>query len=267
MVTQNVVAILKDWFDKYVESFRNNDEKIQRNYDLKLLHTHNVCKNIVEIGKDIELDNNDMNISEIIALFHDLGRFEQLFKYKTFVDKKSENHSKLAIKILENNSLLEKFDDTTKEIIKKSILNHNKININHEKDKRILLFSKLIRDADKLDIYRIVVEYYYNKKNEKNDTIELELVDIDDFSKKIYDRVINQQVARYEDLKLSNDFKLLQLSWIYDINFLYSFRKIKEKNYLTSIYNFLPKSNKIKTLYNRIIFYLNEKCNLANKQN
>jgi hypothetical protein len=260
MVTQNEVTKLKNWFEEYVKIFKSNDREIQRNYDLKVIHTKNVCKNIIEIGKDLGLENTDIYISEIIALFHDLGRFEQFFKYKTFSDEKSENHSKLAIKIINKYSVLEKLDEFSKEIIKKSILNHNKISIEDEKDEKVLFFSKLIRDADKLDIFRLIIEYYKNKENEKNDTIELGLRDTDDYSEDIYNKVINQQVARYEDLKLSNDFKILQLSWIYDINFSYSFKKIKEKDYLTSIYNALPKSEKITTLYNKIISYLNQKC-------
>lgn len=265
MITQNDIADLKKWFVEYVESFRSNNKGIQRNYDLKLLHTSNVCKNIIEIGKELELNKSDLNISEIIALFHDLGRFEQYFKYNTFADAKSENHSILAVKIINKNSLLEKFEGSTREIILKSILNHNKINIDHEKDKRVLLFSKMIRDADKLDIFRIVTEYYNNKKNEKNEAIELELEDNDNYSKEIYDTVINQNVARYEDLKLSHDFKLLQLSWIYDINFFYSFKVIKEKDYLTSIYNVLPKNEQIPYLYNKLVIYLNEKFDLLKK--
>jgi hypothetical protein len=263
MITQKDVLKLKNWFEEYVESFRDKDEKIQRNYDLKLLHTHNVCKYIVEIAKDIGLNTNDINIAEIIALFHDLGRFEQYYKYKTFVDRNSENHSELAIKIINKYSLLEKFDNSTKETIRKAILNHNKISIENEEDKNIILFSKLIRDADKLDIYRVVTEYYKNKKYEKNDTIELGLDDNNDsYSIDIYNSVLNQQVVKYEALKFSNDFKLLQLSWIFDINFLYSFKIIKEKDYLALIYNTFPKIEKIKELYNKLNLYLNKNCNL-----
>ena len=263
MVTKNDVAELKKWFEEYVESFRSNNKEIQRNYDLKILHTKNVCYNIIEIGNDIGLDDTDINISEIIALFHDLGRFEQFYKYNTFADGKSEDHSVLALKIINENSLLDKFDYYTKEIIKKSILNHNKISIDEENDKRIIFFSKMIRDADKLDIFRIFAEYY-NNKNERNNAIVLDLED-SDYSKNIYNKVKDQQVARYEDLKSSNDFKLLQLSWIYDINFLYSFKVIKEKSCLVSIFNVLPKDKKINYLYNKIILYLNEKCNLLKK--
>ena len=116
MVTKNDVAELKKWFEEYVESFRSNNKEIQRNYDLKILHTKNVCYNIIEIGNDIGLDDTDINISEIIALFHDLGRFEQFYKYNTFADGKSEDHSVLALKIINENSLLDKFDYYTKEI-------------------------------------------------------------------------------------------------------------------------------------------------------
>ncbi len=259
MITKDDVLELKDWFKEYTDTFRGNDRLIQRNYDLKIVHTYNVCINIIEIGKSIGLNEFDLNISEVIGLLHDLGRFDQFLKYNTFADNRSINHSILAIKIINENNLLEKFDENIKEIIQKAILNHNKININDEADNKILLFSKLIRDADKLDIYRIVKDYYSNKNEEKNNTIELELKDSIEYSQDIYNTVLAKNVVRYEDLRFLNDFKLLQLSWIYDINFLFTFKMIRKKDYLTYIYNSIPESEKIKELYNRIKLFLNKK--------
>ena len=55
-----------------------------------------VCKEILNIGEQIELNNDELRLSEVIALFHDIGRFEQYAHYKTFVDRKSENHAELV---------------------------------------------------------------------------------------------------------------------------------------------------------------------------
>lgn len=266
MITKTDLKRLKDRFMEYTETFKDKDGLIQKNYNLKIIHTYNVCKIIIEIGKSIGLNEADLNISEVIGLFHDLGRFEQFLKYNTFADNKSIDHSMLAVKIINENNLLDKLDEDIKELILKSILNHNKININHEKNKKILLFSKLIRDADKLDIYRIVNDYYDKKNIEKNDAIMLELKDINEYSEDIFNTVMSGNVARYENLKFSNDLKILQLSWIYDINFYYSFKLIKEKKYLTSIYNTLPKAKKIKILFDKIKSYLNEIINIADQE-
>ena len=59
---------------------------------LKEKHSLRVCNEILNIGKNHNLTDNNLRLAEAMALFHDIGRFEQYTRYQTFVDKKSENH-------------------------------------------------------------------------------------------------------------------------------------------------------------------------------
>ena len=67
-------------------------------------------------------------------------------------------------------------------IIKKAIENHSKLKIEENLDERTLLHSKIIRDADKIDNYRVKkdekVEAIFPKRvNKKEDMEESNLSD------------------------------------------------------------------------------------------
>ena len=82
---------VKKWFINYVHTFKYNKPEIQQNIDLKEGHTIRVCEEIFHIGKQLGLNDNELRLAEIIALLHDVGRFEQYAHYQTFVDRNSEN--------------------------------------------------------------------------------------------------------------------------------------------------------------------------------
>ena len=84
---------LKSWFAKYVMSFQHADPEIQQNITLKEDHTHRVCKAIVEIGVALGLHHDALRLAEAIALLHDIGRFEQFTRYRTFMDMRFKSHA------------------------------------------------------------------------------------------------------------------------------------------------------------------------------
>ena len=261
-VDSKIVADYKNWFENYVNYFKNEDEEVYKNISLKNKHSFFVSSNIVEISKSMNLSEEDISIAEIIGLLHDIGRFEQFAKYRTFADNKSINHAKHGIEILEKYKVLSQLDKNTEDIIINSILNHNTRIIDKNLNERSALFAKLIRDADKLDIYRIFAEYYNN--TEKDRSIVLELGEENNISQNLIEDIMSGNTLKYEDLIYINDFKLLQLSWIFDINFFYSFDRIYKNNYLEIIYRELPKDQRIEMIFNKIQNYLLDKCYLKN---
>lgn len=103
------LELLRKWFLDYTAQFFSSDLFIQKNFDLKTEHTKRVCQNIRLLAKAQEINEEKCRLAETIALFHDLGRFEQFLKYKTFYDSESENHALLSLKILEKAGILNSF--------------------------------------------------------------------------------------------------------------------------------------------------------------
>lgn len=238
----DTVNFLKNWFTGYVFRFYKDDPEYDRPVSLKEQHTRRVCSNMTTIGKELGLSPQDLIIAEIIALFHDIGRFRQYEIYHTFVDSLSENHAKLGLKQIGFHKILSKFSRTDKCLISKAIAYHNALFLPRE-DEKSLFFIKLIRDADKLDIWKIFADYYAEKR--PNNTLALELPDEPVFSKNIIESISKRTVVNMKDLKTLNDFKLLQISWVFDINFIPSFKIIKNNNYIAKIAKTLPAKKEI----------------------
>jgi hypothetical protein len=252
------VDALKDWFSGYVKTFKSVDDDLDENTALKEEHTERVCGEILDIGEKLGLSDDDLYLAEIVALFHDIGRFEQYARHRTFVDFHSVNHAEEGIKILRENGVLNGLDYPTRDLILRIISYHNRASLPQKETKRCLFFTKLLRDADKLDIWRVVTDYYRRKDGKRNNSIELGIPDTPGISDDAYNDLIEGKIVEVAHLKNLNDFKLLQIGWIYDINFIPTFQRIKERKYIEMIRDVLPESKKRENVFSVVQSYLNE---------
>jgi len=258
-IGKNDVQHLKNWFSNYVKTFKHGDKNFQENIALKEKHTRKVCKEILNIGEQLGLNNDELLLSEVIALFHDIGRFEQYARYNTFVDGKSENHAELGVKILKENKVLNRLDDSMQNLILRTISYHNRAALPEDETDTCLFFSRLLRDADKLDIWRVVTDYYNRGNGKRNGAIELGLPDTAGFSDEVYQDLMNKRIVDIKHLQNLNDFKLLQMGWVFDINFEPTFRYIQSRRYVEKIGEVLPKSDKIQKIIDVIQLYLHKR--------
>jgi len=210
MVTQENITWFKSWFAAYVKTFQSDNPDDQRNIDLKEEHTRGVCKEILDVGNSLNLDNQDLQMAEVIALFHDVGRFEQYARYGTFADAESEDHALLGVKVLHKNSVLKILDQETRDLILRTVSYHNRAKLPEEEtEERCLFFTKLLRDADKLDIWRVVTDYYRKINSSRNGVIELGLPDSPEISRDVYMDMMVGRTVKTASLKTLNDFKVL----------------------------------------------------------
>lgn len=257
-MNQKIFEKIKTKFNNYVSQFSLTKAEEQQNIDLKYKHSYQVCKMMKKITADI-LTEEEKYIAQTIALLHDIGRFKQYEKYKTFADAKSEDHAQLGVNVIQANNFLAEVKANIKELILKAIKYHNNPYLPEGESTTALLYTKLIRDADKLDIWRVVINEY--KSSTKNEAVGLELSTAPQISAKVYQDIMEEQVVKYEDLQTLNDFKLLQMGWVFDINFAKSFVLIKENKYIEELYNTLPQNQRTKNIYNKITSYLKEQIN------
>jgi HD superfamily phosphohydrolase YqeK len=237
------------WFDNYVNSFADDEDKTFCPLKLKTEHSRIVAKEIVDIANSIGFTKHDLLIAECIGLLHDIGRFEQYKKYRTFKDRDSENHAHIALKVLKSTTVLDGFEPAEKTMILRAIEFHNVKQIPDNLTPKEKVFAQLIRDADKIDIFRIVIDYYRNMHKLRNEALDLGLPDAPGFTECIIQDSLNGKTADYNMMKTLNDFKVLQLGWVYDISFTRSFEIISERKFLDDIYNYLPKTKQVNIIY------------------
>jgi HD domain len=243
---QNELILLKDWFADYCASFSLPTEVDQRNIAVKRDHTHQVCLNAVRIAQDLGLDQQETRLSEAIALFHDVGRFSQYQQYKTFDDSVSLNHAVLGTKVLLEHNVLKGLPKHEQDIIVRSVTLHNVFSLPEGLDGKSLLFARLIRDADKLDILRVVIEYFEQDEGNRAEAVALGLPDAPEkYSPEVLACLVRGEMARKDALKSLNDFKLLQLAWLYDLNFTCSLRMVVERDYIRKLSEMLPRNEEI----------------------
>lgn len=250
----------RDWFSRYTRSFYTDIAEDYRNIDLKVRHTYFVCENIVGIAREEHLAHDELMVVETAALFHDLGRFLQYSLYKTFRDSISVNHGRLGAEVLEKENILRHLPLHEQQWIINTVRFHNAFEVPPFEDPETVLFLQLIRDADKLDIWRIFSEYYEFPEDKKASAAGLGLPDLPDYSEAILSCLYKKKPAPLSGLKTLNDFKLMQLSWIYDINFRHSFRVMEEKAYIRRIAAALPKTEEIEGAISVIRKFVHEKA-------
>lgn len=219
-------------FDNYTGSFlsRSISENTRENINLKITHSKNVLMHCENIAKSENLDKEDFFVAQLCGLFHDIGRFEQFTKYNTFRDDASVYHGSLGVEVLENEKILENLPSKIQESVLSAVLNHGLIKIPDNTTGKPLFFSRLIRDADKADIFRIVAKYYHSS-GPRNIALEYGLDDLPEISSKVLDSFYNYSIISKDDLKTLNDFKTMQLAWIFDLNFKYTKLHILKNNY------------------------------------
>ena len=137
------------YFDDYVGRYDMNISEI--NY--KYYHSYRVMDNMIVIAKSMNLSLCDVELAKCIGILHDIGRFEQFKRFKSFNDLNMD-HGDYGEEVLRQENALKHFDikEEDYEVVYKAIRNHNKYQIEPNLNKRELLFAKMIRDADKLDI-------------------------------------------------------------------------------------------------------------------
>jgi len=244
---------LKDWFKTYIKGFYNNDPSIQAGIGQKEKHTLRVCEKTVRIGLSLDLDSEDIRLAETAALFHDIGRFRQFTVYRTFNDRRSENHALLGVRELKTAGVLSSLAEEEQELILTAVGCHNMFKLPPDLGGRALLFCRLVRDADKLDIMDSFANYYtYNP----SPLFESDLPETPGYSAVLVENLIRRQGCSYSDMKNYNDRKLLILSWVYDINFPYALAEIAENRCLEKITRSLPGTGEINEAYNSLRSYI-----------
>lgn len=248
------LAPLHAWFASYCASFQNTDVDTQRNFALKELHTRNVCELARLIAQGGE--PRRLMLAEVAALCHDLGRFPQFRDFHTFKDSESLNHAHLSAQIMKQNGLVDFLFESEQSCVLTAVRLHNVYQVPSGLEPETCDLLRLVRDADKIDIWRIFIEYFHQPESERASGAGLGFPDLHICSPEVLAAVGSEKMVPLSSLKSLDDFKLLQLSWVYDINLQNSFRLIKERGMLEQLAATLPDEEAVLDAVFRVQSYL-----------
>jgi len=247
----------KRWFSQYSNRFFGDDEYVNANLRLKQEHTARTCSEIVHLAQELALDDNEVRIAELMALFHDVGRFPQFAQYRTYNDSRSIDHGQKGVQVLRAEGVLDSLPTEERQWVETAVGLHSRKSLPSALKGRALLFTKLIRDADKIDIFRVVTDYYRRYREDPNSfPLEIELPDVPEYCPEVLEAVMSEETVDWAKLRTLTDAKLCQLGWVYDLNFTPSLRRIDERGYLTDLISLLPQDDAIQRLCRKIVEYV-----------
>ncbi|MBN1788556.1 MAG: HD domain-containing protein [Sedimentisphaerales bacterium] len=259
-MTPQQLEQFKKWFYDYVADFYNDDEINNDNIRLKEDHTRRMCEDTLLIAGQLGLSEEQKIIAETISLFHDVGRFEQFRKYRSYNDVHTENHSLLALKVLAEHKILDDLDPDERQIIETSVRLHGDKELPENLDGQTELFAKLVRDIDKLDIYCVTISIFDDlRDNPEKYLPTFGFPASEGYSKEIIQAVLENRTIAYKELKTINDMIIAMSGWIIDVNFIPTLKEMKKRKLLDQMTGLLPDTKDIREVIRHIKNQLDER--------
>ncbi len=217
----------KQEFIKYTNKYDFNNKKIERKYG----HSLRVMENAGKIAESLKLNDEKIELAKLLGLIHDIGHFEEIKVKSECKENVKIDHGDLGVEILENNNYIRKYikEEKYDNIILKAIKNHNKFKIEDGLSEEELLFAKIVRDADKLDIFYEGAEMFWNTEEERKNVGKSKITEEvkNEFNKKM---IIDRKKK-----KTGADDIICFISFLFDINYSYTYNTIIKERYINKI--------------------------------
>lgn len=251
-MTDRDIETFKTFFADYVKSFYSADPEDQENISLKEEHSLLVCRTMRRLAVELALAPDKILLAETIGLFHDIGRFSQYARYRTFRDSLSVNHGVLGAEILAEKDLLRSLSQHEQRAVLNAVRFHNAFAVPDLPDEEDVFSLRLIRDADKLDIWRLFLGFFEGVKKEMTSAVGLGLPETPGYSEEAAACIRKGKSVRHSLLRNVNDFTLMLLSWVYDLNFSESYRLVAENDFIGRLVALLPETQEITEIETRL---------------
>lgn len=259
---------IKKTFQEYTDRYDSTNPKIK----LKIDHTYRVADLCEQIAQSLELSAAEVDLAWLSGMLHDVGRFEQLRRYNTFSDAQSIDHARFAVELLYDEGLIADYvpEISTTELVadagtwrsmggvnesptaqsedmplsdilqtlRIAIGEHSAYRIQKGLDERTRMFCQILRDADKVDIFRVICDtpmeevYGFQTKDILRSAITPEVM-----------QAFYEHHAVLRKLKkCPADYIVAHGSLTFELVYPESLRIAKEQGYLKQMMSFQPEN-------------------------
>ncbi|MCM1272458.1 MAG: HD domain-containing protein [Clostridium sp.] len=246
-----------DKFKNYTDAYDSSNIKVK----LKIDHTYRVAGLCRKIAQSENMSNEEQELAWLLGMLHDIGRFEQLRRYNTFMDADSVDHAVLGADILFGNCIDKDAadgarleirdyveDNSEDDLIETAIRQHNVYRISSDLDRRTQTFCNILRDADKIDIFRVCAETpmedIYNTTHE-----ELNKADVSD---KVMESFLEHHATLRSIRRTVVDQLVGHISLVYELVFTGSRAIAYEQGYLQKLMSFESENEKTRACFDII---------------
>ena len=250
-----MIDAMRDWFERFVDAHRTGEPDHDAHLDLKRQHSLLVMEESDAQAAELDLSPRLRELAVITGLLHDTGRFPQYQRYHTFRDADSANHAVLGNIALARRHALREMLPAQRTLVRTAIICHNRRSIpaaltsNGHGD--ALTLARIVRDADKLDIVRVMLEHF-RQPGEKDKVVFLGLPEIPDaYTPAILADIEAGRIGNYYAMASTNDFALLLLSWINDMYAPRTRREFFTRGLVAGLCDVLPATPEIEAFKTR----------------
>ena len=231
---------LKKAYDAYVDTFRGQDGKLPAMMQLKRIHTAFVVRNAEKIAEGEGFGETERAAALAAALLHDTGRYEQLRRYNTFRDSDSVDHAVFGHDIVLERGWLASAESAFADAVLKAVLYHNRRDLPDGMDRLTEIAAHTVRDADKLDIFRVLEDQVEHTDWRGDSRAFWNLSISAPPNPKVVDCIEKGLPVDYQHIKSLSDFVLIQVGWMLSgLHYRTSRRICRERGHLEFRSSFL----------------------------
>ncbi len=238
-------------FREYVEKYDSSNEKVR----LKIEHTYRVSSLCREIAKSLYLSGEDVSLSWLLGILHDVGRFEQLKNYGTFIDAQSIDHAVYGAEILfKQGKIRDYIEDKDEDILIETVIKyHSAYRLPENLDERTKMFCQILRDSDKIDILKVNVDFpleeIYNVTTNELRTSAV--------SGKVMQAFCEEHAVLRSLKKTPVDYVTGHISLVYELVYAKSISIAKEQGYIKKLMDFKSDNPKTEEQFRQIRSVMN----------
>jgi HD domain len=238
-MTSEEFTCIQKRFHAYVNGFAEEGCALHPLLQLKADHCERVATEAKALSADLGWPCSEQRAAEALGLLHDVGRFSQYADYGTFSDVMSVDHGLRGWEVVHQEGWLASWAPEERERMLDGIRHHNGRTIPETLSEQSLAMVCLIRDADKLDIFEVVLSEVQRDGFQDLPKMLPHLTLGRTPTPERVREIRGQRNASSRDIRTLADFLLLQLSWVYTMNYVPTIRRFHERDLCDRIFSLL----------------------------
>jgi len=251
MISQDTLEQFREEYNQILSSVETKDFAQQQAFEQWKKHNEKVVENILLLGQSLDMEDGEMRMAEILALFHDIARFRDVTTSPYYQNLTESGHAEAGAELLSLLPPFKELEAAKQEILQKVTIFHNKPELPKKENEFVVYYLKLLRDADKLDALRMTAEFLTYRDVKVSPADELNLSKNPTISDSICKDIINDMMPKKDDMVTYNDYVLLQLSWVFELTYRKTYLILNQKQYVKRLYDALPKNDSIIDIYRK----------------
>lgn len=227
---------VRRWFEAYAQGFELSEPMLE----MKYRHSYDVERVGERLVRDLGWDAPEAETGIAACLLHDTGRFSQYRDFRTYRDGASVDHGDRGYAVLTAEFPRALADEEARNAILEAVRWHNKRELPESVEPSSLQFCRLVRDADKLDVFRLVRRCMAEgREAELLPSHKLGLP----LSERLLDEVERTGKGSYQNAESMLDYLLIQMTWTLDLNTAPARALLRESGILEDIRGRFPRGD------------------------